>query len=245
MAQFPPTQSRHDHLADLQPGPTSGHLASNNGNPSHLQRQRHWAPEIRPTLPSRLCACSTSLESLQQSMGRVEGTSPPHHLFFTRDSQGGVPKLSRFGLPPLCGVKTFFSYLRLGWNLKQTFSSRWELSNGVLHSTYTHRCRVDCWLLVVESQIASLTPDLSFCHNFCYICPNGSCKPIFDIFILISFQWYKEHLNARCFDPCNRTLKFWESRQIPKSPFRECESHLPTLPKVGLRHRFWKCSANL
>jgi hypothetical protein len=28
---------------------------------------------------------------------------------------------------------------------------------------------------------------------------------------------------------------FRESRRTPKSPFRECESHLPILPKVGLR----------
>jgi hypothetical protein len=29
------------------------------------------------------------------------------------------------------------------------------------------------------------------------------------------FQWYKEHLNAWCFDPCNRTLKFLESQKTP------------------------------
>jgi hypothetical protein len=61
-------------------------------------------------------------------------------------------------------------------------------------------------------------------------------QALFDIYTLISFQWYKEHLNARCFDPCNRTLKFRESQRTPKSPIRECESLPPTLPKVGLRH---------
>jgi hypothetical protein len=69
----------------------------------------------------------------------------------------------------------------LGWGLKQTCSSRRELSNGVPHFTYTHRGWVDSWLLVVGSQTASLTPGLSFCHNLCCICPNGSCEPIFDI----------------------------------------------------------------
>ncbi len=39
----------------------------------------------------------------------------------------------------------------------------------------------------------------------------------------------------RCFDPCNQNLKFWKSRKTPKSPFRECECHPHTLPKVGLR----------
>jgi hypothetical protein len=34
----------------------------------------------------------------------------------------------------------------------------------------------------------------------------------------------------------NRTLNFQESQRTPNSPFRECESHSHTLPKVGLRH---------
>ncbi len=104
---------------------------------------------------------------------------PNNFLFW--DSQGGVPKLSRFGLPGLCEFITLFSDLRLGWGLKQTCSSFLELSNGVLHSICTHRGRVDSWLLVVGSQTTSLTFDLSFCHNLCCRCPNGSCEAIFDI----------------------------------------------------------------
>jgi hypothetical protein len=116
----------------------------------------------------------------------------------------------------------------LGWGLKQTYSSHRRLSNGVSHSTCTHQGRVDSWLLVVNSQIASLTLGPSFCHNLCCIYPNGAYKPIFDIYTLIVFQWYKERLNTRCLGPCNQTLKLWES---PKSPFRECESHPHTLSK--------------
>ncbi len=37
--------------------------------------------------------------------------------------------------------------------------------------------RVDSRLLVVGSQTGSLTPGLSFDHNLCYRCPNGSSKP--------------------------------------------------------------------
>jgi hypothetical protein len=76
---------------------------------------------------------------------------------------------------------------------------------------------------------------LSFPHNLCYKFPNGPCELIFDIYTFIALQWYKEHPNARCFDPCNPTLKFQESRRTTKSPFRECECHLHILPKVGLR----------
>ncbi len=90
--------------------------------------------------------------------------------------------------------------------------------------------------LVVGNQIASLTPGPSFDHNLCCRCPNGSCHAIFDICTSKPFQRYKEHLKKRCFDPCNRTLKFWESRRTPSSHFWECESHRHTCLKVGLRH---------
>jgi len=112
----------------------------------------------------------------------------PHpNGFLSRDSQGGVPKLPRFGLPQLCGTITFCSYLRLGLGLKQSYSSHREFSNNVSHSPCTHRGRVNSRLLMVGSQIVSLTPNLSFCNNLCYKCPNGSYEPIFDIYTLIAF----------------------------------------------------------
>jgi hypothetical protein len=43
--------------------------------------------------------------------------------FLSRDSQGGVSKLSKFGLPRLHEVIIFCSDLRLGRGLKQTYSS--------------------------------------------------------------------------------------------------------------------------
>ncbi len=194
-------------------------------------------------------------DSLDSPRPRLEGSHhlPPYSIlcvtllhphpngFLSRDSQGGVPKLSRFGLPGLHEVITLCSDLRLGRDLKQTCSSPWELFNGVSHSPCAHRGWVDSWLLVVGSQTGSLTPGPSFALNLCYRCPNGPCEPIFDIYTFIAFQWYKEHPNAKCFDPCNSTLKFWESRRTPKSPFRECECHPHTPPKVGLWqiHMVW------
>jgi len=133
--------------------------------------------------------------------------------------------------PGLCEIITFCSDLWLGWGLKQTCNSLWELSNGLSHSTCTHRGRVDSRLLVVESQTGSLTPGPSFCHNMFCRCPNGPCEPIFNIYTSMAFQWYKKHPNERCFGACNWTLKFWESRRTPKSPFRECEFHPHTLSK--------------
>ncbi len=143
------------------------------------------------------------------------------------------------GLPQLWGRITSCADLWSRWGLKRSCSPRQNLSNGVLQSPWNHQGRVDYQLLVVRSQTASLIPGLSFCHNLCCKCLNGSCKPIFDIYASIAFQWYKERFNARCFDPWNQTLKFWESRRTPKSPFRECESHPPTLPTLGLRYIFF------
>ncbi len=76
----------------------------------------------------------------------------------------------------------------------------------------------------------------SNCHKSCSKCLNGSCETIFDIYTSRPFQQYKEHPKARCFDLYNRALKLWESQRTPSSHFWECESHLHTCLKVGLRH---------
>ncbi len=108
-------------------------------------------------------------------------------VFLSRDSQGGVI--------------TLCSDLRLGWGLNQTCSSCRKLSNGVSHFTCTHQGRVDSRLLVVGSQTASLIHDLYFCHNLCFRCSNGSCKPIFDIYISLDFQWYNKKPRCEGFWP--------------------------------------------
>jgi hypothetical protein len=165
--------------------------------------------------------------------------TPPHphpNDFYSWEYQGGVLKLSRFGFPGLWELITLGSDLGLGWSLKQTSSSSQEFSNGVLHSIYTHRDRVDSWLFVVGSQTGSLTPGPSFGHNLCCKCPNGSCEAIFDIYISRPFQWYKEHFKVRCFAFCCWALKLRESRRAPNSRFWECESHPHICLKVGLWH---------
>ncbi len=140
----------------------------------------------------------------------------PHpNDFLSRDSQMGVPKLSTLGLPQLWSLITLCADLRLRWGLNQSCSPHQELSSDMLHATWTQGNMVNSRLLVVVSQIANLTPEPSFGHNLCFRCPNGSRKPILDIYISISFQWYKELLNAMGFDPCNCALKTWESTGTP------------------------------
>jgi hypothetical protein len=187
-----------------------------------------------------------SLDSPRPGLGGSHHLPPysilcvaPLHLhsngFYSRDSQGEVPKLFRFGLPGLWELITPGSDLWLGWGLKQTCSSPQELSYGALQSICTHRDRVDSRLFVVGSQTANLIPGPSFAHNLCCRCPNGSCEPIFDIYTSRPFQQYKEHFKARCFALYCRALKLRKSRRTPNSRFWECESHPHTCLKVGLR----------
>jgi hypothetical protein len=54
--------------------------------------------------------------------------------FLSRDSQSGVPKLSRVGVPGLWTITASRPDLRLGRGLNQSCSPRRELSNAVSHS---------------------------------------------------------------------------------------------------------------
>ncbi len=188
-----------------------------------------------------------SLDSPRPELGESHHLPPysilcssPPHLYpngsCSRDSQSGVPKLSRFGLSGLWVLITFRPKLGLGRGLNQSCSFLQELSNGVSHFICTHRNQLDSQLLVVGSQIVSLTPGPSFDHNLCYRCPNGSCEAILDIYTFRTFQLYIECLNARCFDPCSCTLSFQESRRTSNSHFQECEWRPHNSFKVGLWH---------
>jgi hypothetical protein len=111
-------------------------------------------------------------------------TSPrgPHpNDILSWDSQVGVPKLPKLGLPRLWGPITLRADLGLRWSLKQSCSPRQELFKSASHTICTQVNWVDSWLLVVGSQTAHLTLDLSFGHNLCFRCPNGWCEPILDI----------------------------------------------------------------
>ncbi len=89
---------------------------------------------------------------------------------------------------------------------------------------------------MVESQTTSLTPGPSFAHNLGYICPNDQCEAIFYIYASRPFQCHQEHLNARCFGSCCRTLNIRESRRTPNPQLWKCWASPPHLAKVGLRH---------
>ncbi len=131
--------------------------------------------------------------------------SSPPHLHPNGSFFPGLPKWNpetvQVWTPGALGFHISRPELGSGRGLNQSCSSHGELSNGVLHFTCMHRDRVDSQLLVVGSQTTNLTPSPSFDHNLCCKCPNGSCEAILDIYTSRTFQWYKEDLNARCFDP--------------------------------------------
>jgi len=97
---------------------------------------------------------------------------------FSRDSQRGVSKLSRVRLLGLWASMTSCSDLRLGWGLKQSCSSLWDLSNAMLHSYFRCWNRVDSQLLVVRSQTVSLTPGPSFAQNWAADVQMAHARPL-------------------------------------------------------------------
>jgi hypothetical protein len=201
---------------------------------------------------------------LGQAMGNLDSLDSPrpglggnHHLppysilcsfspklhpngILPRDSQSWVPKLSQFTLLGLWASITSYSDLWLGWNLKKSCNSLQDLCNAMSHTICRCRDQVNSRLLVARSQTGSLTPGPSFSHNLGCKCPNGSSKAILDIYTSRPFQWHQKHPNARCCDPWNRALGFWESWRTPTSHFWECEFHPHTYPKVGLRQYGWR-----
>jgi hypothetical protein len=82
---------------------------------------------------------------------------------FSRDSQGGVLKLSRVGLPGLWTLISPGSDLWLEWGLNRSCTSSRELSNALSRSICRRQEEVDSRLLVVGSQTASFDSRPFFC----------------------------------------------------------------------------------
>jgi hypothetical protein len=101
------------------------------------------------------------------------------------------PEIVPVGIPGLWELITPDCEVWSQQGLNQTCSPRRDLSDDVLQSQFGGWEEVDSQLLMVESQIANLTPDPSFVHNLGYRCSNGQCEAIFDIFTSRPFQWHQ------------------------------------------------------
>ncbi len=161
----------------------------------------------------------------------------------SRDSRAEVPKSRLTGLLGLWSPITLRADLESKCGLKQSCSSRGELSNGMSYVVCSQVFRVDSRLLAVGSQNwqtpGSSTPGLSFGHNLRFRCPNEQCEPILDIYASRAFHWYKERHKPLRFDPSNRSLKFRESTGTPSPKagvalgvWGFTPSRFPTLPGV-------------
>jgi hypothetical protein len=79
-------------------------------------------------------------------------------------------------------------------------------------------------------------------HNLCFKNPNGSCKPILNIYIQGAFQWYNELIQPMDFDP---TIALWRFRnplrlQLPKWEFTwECGGSFPHTLLHSQEHEMW------
>jgi hypothetical protein len=92
------------------------------------------------------------------------------------------------GVPGLWELITPDCRVRSQRGLNRSCSPRQDLFNAVSHSQIGSRKEADSRLLMVGSQIASLTPDPSFAHNLGCRCPNDQCEAIFDIYASRPFQ---------------------------------------------------------
>jgi hypothetical protein len=148
------------------------------------------------------------------------------------------PEIVPIGLPKLWTAITPDCGVRSQQGLNQSCSPRRDLFNAMSHSQFRGREEVDSRLLVVGSQIVSLTFGSSFAHNLGCRYPNGQCEAIFDIYVSRPFQWHQEHLNARCFGPCCRTLNVRESRRTPNLQLFQVLGFTPTLGQSGVATKY-------
>jgi hypothetical protein len=108
-------------------------------------------------------------------MAQIPGTPEMESRNCPEIVPAGLPEL-RTAITPDCRVGS-----RRGLN--QSCSPRQDIFNAMSHTRIGRREEVDSRLLVVGSQIASLTPGPSFAHNLGERCPNGQCEAIFDIYV--------------------------------------------------------------
>ncbi len=94
-------------------------------------------------------------------------TRPTPKCHFVSGLPSGSPEIPKVGTSMTLGAHNFVCKPPIEMKSKTQFSPRQELSNGMSHATWMQRDQGDSQLLVVGSQIANLTFDLSFGHNLC------------------------------------------------------------------------------
>jgi hypothetical protein len=153
--------------------------------------------------PLMLGQATGNLDSFDSPRPRFEGSHhlPPYSILcnsplrlhpngiFSRGSQSGVPKLSRFALSGIWASITFFlrPLIKMRSETILYLPLRAFQRHVALHLQTSRSGRFPTFS-GPESNCASLIPGFSFAHNLGYICPNGSCEDIFDIHTSRPFQ---------------------------------------------------------
>jgi hypothetical protein len=192
----------------------------------------NWTPLTHHRLDSRVSHHLTPYSILCDSPWH-----PRPDVTFSRDSQVGVPKLSRNcpGWSP--GTLELITPDCEVWSrqvLNQTCSPRRDLSNDVSHSQFGGREEVDSRLLVVGSQIANLISGPSFAHNLGYRCPNDQCEAIFDIYASRPFPMTPRTPQCEVFWALLSNFKHSRVPEDFKSPTLEVLDFTPTLGQSGV-----------
>jgi hypothetical protein len=153
----------------------------------------------------------------------------------------GVSKFPKLGLPRLWMPITSCADLRLKWYLKQSCSPCQKISKDMWHATCMQINQGDLWLLVVKNQIGTLIPRSFFGNNIYFKYSNGSRKPILDIYVSRSLQWYKE---SNEFRPLKLLFEnswiYKDSNSQSGSPFGSVWVHSFTL---SYTHGSMKCDS--
>jgi len=144
---------------------------------------------------------------------------PPPKCHFVLAFPSGSPGIPTVGAPRTLGAHNFVCRAQIEMRFEaKLYPSSKTFQQYVIHHLHTKK-------LGRFPTFNGLR--LSFDHNLCFKCPNGSCEPILDIYILRDFQWHKEPFDTMGFEPWNHSLKIRESIEIP-------------IPKVGIHLGVWE-----
>jgi len=114
------------------------------------------------------------------------GLAPKCHFVPTLPS--GSPEIPKIRILAILEAHNFVCRAPIEVRSEQSYNLCREISNNMWHVTWTKGNQGDFRILMVESQIGNLTPDLFGGHNLCFKHPNGLCEPILDIYVLRGFH---------------------------------------------------------
>jgi hypothetical protein len=164
-------------------------------------------------------------------------TRPTSKWHFVPGLSSGSPKIAKVGTPMTLGLHNFAC--RPPIKMRST-AKLYPLLRGFQRYVACHLKARELGQFPTfsgrEIKLSIWFSSFLLAINLCFICPNGSCEPILDIYVPRAFQWYKKLLKPLSFDPYNRLLKIRESIGTPSPKvgvtlgvWRFIPSHFPTL----------------